>query len=76
MSAAASAYARSSLSCATLPTLMPGREPQLVAGDVRAGDHADHARLDVEVPERLEQLRGDLLLARPCPGARRPRSSA
>ena len=38
------------------------REPQLVAGDVRAGDHPDHARLDVEVPERLDQLRGDLLL--------------
>jgi hypothetical protein len=29
---------------------------------VRARDHPDHARLDVEVPERLDQLRGDLLL--------------
>ena len=38
------------------------REPQLVAGDVRAGDHADHARLDAEVPERLDELGGDLLL--------------
>ena len=47
-----------------LADLDAGREPQLVAGDVRAGDHADHARLDVEVAERLDQLGGDLLLAR------------
>ena len=64
MSEAASAYARSSLSCATLRDLDARRQAQLVAGDVRAGDLADHARLDAEVPERLDQLRGDLLLAR------------
>ena len=45
-----------------LADLDAGRQPQLVAGDVRAGHHADHARVDVEVPERLQQRRGDLLL--------------
>ena len=69
ISDAASAYARSSLSCATLRDLDPRRQPQLVAGDVRPGDHPDHARVDVEVPERLDQLRGDLLL----PGGVGPR---
>ena len=44
--------------------LHAGRELQLVAGDVRAGDGADDLRLDAEVAERLgEALRG-LLLAR------------
>ena len=52
-----------------LADLDAGRQPQLVAGDVRARDHPDHARLDVEVPERLDQLRGDLLL----PGGVGPR---
>ena len=32
---------------------MPGRQPQLVARDVRAGHGPDHARVDVEVTERL-----------------------
>ena len=45
-----------------LGDLDPGREAQLVARDVRARDHADHARLDPEVAERLGQLGGDLLL--------------
>ena len=34
---------------------MPGREPQLVARDVRAGDRADDLRLDAEVAERLDE---------------------
>ena len=46
-----------------LGDLDPRREAQLVARDVRSGDHADDARLHAEVPERLEQLRGDALLA-------------
>jgi hypothetical protein len=46
-----------------LRDLDPGREAQLVARDVRPGDHPDHARLDPEVPERLDQLRRDALLA-------------
>ena len=33
-----------------------GRQPQLVAGHVRAADRADHPRVDVEVGERLHQL--------------------
>ncbi len=36
--------------------LDPGSEAQLVAGHMRAGDRADHARLDVEVVERLHEL--------------------
>jgi hypothetical protein len=51
-----------------LGDLDAGREAQLVAGDVRARDHADDARLDPEVPQRLDQLGGDLLL----PGGVRP----
>ena len=47
-----------------LRDLDAGREAQLVAGDVRARDHPDHPRLHAEVPERLHELRGDLLLAR------------
>ena len=40
------------------------RQAQLVAGDVRPRDHADHARLDAEVAERLDELGRDLLLPR------------
>src|SRR5213078_2851090 len=36
-----------------------GRQAQLVPGDVRAGDRADHLRIDVEVAERLGQLAAD-----------------
>ncbi len=43
--------------------LGPGREPQLVAGDVGPGDAADHLGLDAEVAERLDQRGRDLLLA-------------
>ena len=46
-----------------LGDLRPGRQPDLVAGDVRPGDAADHLRLDPEVAERLDQRRGHLLLA-------------
>ena len=49
-----------------LADLDAGREAQLVAGDVRARDHADHLRLDAEVAERLDELGGGLLLARRC----------
>ena len=45
-----------------LADLDAGREPQLVAGDVRPGDHADDVRLDAEVAERLDELGGGLLL--------------
>ena len=50
---------------------MPGRELQLVAGDARAGHHADHARLDAEVGERLDQLAGQplVILAAAAAGA-------
>ena len=41
-----------------LADLGPGRELQLVAADVRAGDGADQLRLDPEVAERLEQRLG------------------
>ena len=51
------------MSCATLRDLRARREAQLVARDVRAGDGADHLRLDAEVPERLDQARRGLLLA-------------
>ena len=62
MSVAASAYARSSFSCATLRDLRAGRQPQLVAGDVRPGDRADHLRLHAEVAQRLHQARRGALL--------------
>ena len=39
-----------------------GRQPQLVAGDVRAADDADDLRLDPEVAERLDQLAADRVL--------------
>ena len=55
---------------------MPGREAQLVAGDVRAGDRADDLRLDAEVPERLEQAGAATAPGRRCPGAPARRSSA
>ena len=45
--------------------LDPGRQADLVAGDVRAGDPADHLGLDPEVAERLEQR-----AARPAPARR------
>ena len=48
---------------ATFDDLDPGRQPELVAGDVRAGDAADDLRLDPEVPERLDQRPRHLLLA-------------
>ena len=44
--------------------LRPGRQPDLVAGDVRTGDTADHLCLDPEVTERLDQRGGHLLLTR------------
>ena len=43
--------------------LHAGRELQLVAGDVRAGDRADDLRLDAEMAERLGEPAGGLLLA-------------
>ncbi len=46
-----------------LAHLDAGREAQLEARDVRAGDGADDLRLDAEVPERLDQARRGLLLA-------------
>ena len=49
-----------------LADLDAGREAQLVAGDVRAGDHADDLRLDAEVAERLDQLRRRSSPARRC----------
>ena len=47
------------MSWAILPTLVAGRELELVATHVRAGDDAEQARLDPEVLERLEQRLGD-----------------
>ena len=47
------------MSCATLPTFVPGRELELVAGDARARDLADDRRLDAEVREALQQRLGD-----------------
>ena len=76
MSVAASAYARSSLSCATLATFVPGREPQLIARDVRPGDRADHLRLHAEVPERLDQAARRCAPARRCRDGSARRSSA
>jgi hypothetical protein len=55
------------LELATFDDLDPGREPKLVARDVRAGDPPDHLGLDPEVPERLDQLP-----SRPAPGRRCP----
>ena len=43
--------------------LHAGRELELVAGDVRAGDRADDLRLDAEMAERLGEPAGGLLLA-------------
>ena len=63
MSVAASAYARSSFSCATFATFVPGREAQLVARDVRPRHGPDHLRLHAEVAERLDQARRRALLA-------------
>ena len=61
-------------SSVTFFTLVPGRQAQLVAGDVRAADDADDLRLDAEVAERLDQLAADrFVVARvgalvgPCP---------
>ncbi len=52
-----------------LRDLGPGGELELVAAHVRAGDHADHPRLDAEVLERLEErLRDRLALLRVRPG--------
>ena len=50
---------RSSFSCATLATLVPGRELELVARDARPRDLADHGRLDAEVREALHEHLGD-----------------
>ena len=55
ISVVASAYERSSFSCATFATFVPGRELQLVARHARAGDLADHGRLDAEVREGLRR---------------------
>ncbi len=52
-----------------LGDLDAGREAQLVAGDVRPGDHADHLRLDAEVAERLDAAGRRPAPARRCPGA-------
>ena len=49
-----------------LGDLGPGREAQLVAGDVRPGDAADDLRLDAEVAERLEQRPAPPAPARRC----------
>ena len=46
-----------------LRDLRPGREPQLITGDMRPGDATDHLGLDPEVAERLDQGLGDLLLS-------------
>ena len=62
MSVEASAYAMSSFSWVTFETLVPGREPQLVARHARAGDLPDDLRLDAEVAERLDQQLRDLVL--------------
>ena len=48
---------------ATFAIFTPGRELELVAGDVRAGDRADDLGLDAEMAERLDEARGGLLLA-------------
>ena len=45
-----------------LADLDAGREPELVAGDVRPGDHPDDLGLHAEVAERLDQLGRGLLL--------------
>src|SRR6476659_9266963 len=50
------------LGTSTPTACLPGSELELVAGHARAGDHADHPRLDAEVGERLDQLAGDLLV--------------
>ena len=42
-----------------LGDLRPGRELELVARHARAGDLADHGRLDAEVRERLHEELGD-----------------
>ena len=52
----------------TLRDLGPGREPQLVAADVRAADDADDLRLDAEVAQRLEQALRDRLVVARCRG--------
>ena len=44
-----------------LADLRPGRELQLVAGDTRAGDLADHRRLDAEVRQAGDERVGDAL---------------
>ena len=44
-----------------LADLRPGRELQLVAGDPRAGDLADHGRLDAEVREARDERVRDAL---------------
>src|SRR6185437_16009234 len=45
-----------------LRDLRPGRQLELVAAHMGAADRADDLRLDPEVPERLEQVAGDLLV--------------
>ncbi len=47
------------LECGDLRHLRAGRELELVARDARAGDLADHVRLDAEVRERLHEQVGD-----------------
>ena len=46
-----------------LRDLRSGREPQLIAGDVRTGHASDHLGLDPEMAERLDERLGDLLLS-------------
>ena len=50
---------RSSFRPATFDDLRARRELQLVARDARAGDLADHGRVDAEVRERLDERLGD-----------------
>ena len=49
------------MSAETLPTFVPGRELELVAGHARADDLADDRRLDPEVAQRLDERLGRAL---------------